>query len=304
VGRISKVIVQVDIDGKQGTQQGSKALTALDSNNQEIKGLTFDPPTVQVSVPIKLLLNYKTVAVRAPVVGQPAPGYRVSAINLDPTNVTVCCSPTLLDPLKTVNAEPVAITGTTSTVVTTTNLILPKGVELYPGQPKQITVTVDVEVMETRFQVSVATSFQGLQPGWGAIASPDKLDLTLAGTFEQSQNLNPADMRAVIDLTGKGAGTYQIKPQVIVPQGIKLDLASPDTVTVTVVAPTPSPTATSSPEPTRTTTPTREAVTTLPTAVPTRSPQPEPSTAVPTVVAPSSTATPTHTPTPQTPGAP
>lgn len=293
VVRISRLVATVDVDGKAGTQQGTKVPLALDANGQEIKGLTFDPATVEVAVPMKLLLNYKTVPVRAPLVGQPAPGYQVSSIEQDPTNVTVCCSPTVLEPVQFLNAEPVSITGTTSTLITRTNLILPANVDLYPGQPRQITVTVHVEVMETTLQVSVAPAVEGLPDGWSALPSPNKLDLTLAGTFAQLQNLSPADLKAIINVQGKGAGTYQIKPQVIVPQGIKVDLTNPDTVTVTLTEPTPTPTATPSRTPTPPPTPTREQAVFPPSPSP-RTATPEHATAVPTSpAAPTPTATPT-----------
>src|SRR5206468_7163293 len=159
--RATHVVVQVDVDGKASTQQGLKAPVALDANGQEVKGLAFDPPTVQVVVPIKLLLNYKAVPVRVPLLGQPAPGYGVSLIAIDPTNVAVCCSPNL-ETLQFLNTQPVAITGTTTSVITSTKLLLPAGVELYPGQPQQISVTVSVEAQQTTQLMSLVPTLDGL----------------------------------------------------------------------------------------------------------------------------------------------
>ena len=97
IDRVTKVVVFVDVDGKSGTQQGLRPPVALDSNGQDVKGLTFDPASVQVVVPIKLLLNYKQVPVRVQIVGQPAAGYRISSFSPDPTNVTLCCTPSALE---------------------------------------------------------------------------------------------------------------------------------------------------------------------------------------------------------------
>src|SRR5207302_2204964 len=52
VGRAAKVIVRVEIEGSAGTRQGSRAPIALDADGKEIKGLTFDPQAVQITVPI------------------------------------------------------------------------------------------------------------------------------------------------------------------------------------------------------------------------------------------------------------
>jgi YbbR domain-containing protein len=215
---------------------------------------------VQVVVPIRLLLNYRVVPVRVPVLGQPSSGYRVSSITVDPTNVTVCCSPSLLESLQFVSTDAIPITGTTSTVLTTTQLILPRGLELYPGQPAEITVTVAVEAIETTLQVSVAPSVLDLPPGFSAVVSPNKMELTLAGTFAQLQSLSPAEVKAVVSAQGLGAGTYTLTPQVTVPQGVKLELAQPNEVTVTLIAPTPVPTGTPHPTPTQSPQPSPSAV--------------------------------------------
>ena len=128
-------------------------------------------------------------------------------------------------PLKSVDfipTQPVAITGATTTVVTTTALLLPPNVQVYPGQPVAVTVTVNVEVLQTTLQLSVIPTVQGMLPAYNFVASPNKLEMTLSGTFSQLQGLSPSDVRAVIDAGGRGAGTYSLTPQITVPQGVKL----------------------------------------------------------------------------------
>lgn len=285
VDRVARVLVEVDVDDKAATQQGSKSLVAFDANGQEVTGLTFDPETVEVVVPITLLLNNRAVPVSVPVIGQPAPGYRVSTITVEPTNVTLCCSPSLLEEVEFISTEPVAITGTTSTVVTTTQLIFPPRVELYPGQPKEIKVTVSVEVLETTLRLSVAPTVEGAGGGLQAVVSPNQLQLTLAGTFAQLQGLSPTEVRAVVNLEGRGAGTYSLRPDISLPQGIKLEGMTPDEVTVVLIPPTPVPTPTATPLPataTPTAQPTAQATATLPAAT---------STAAATAAAPATTPT-------------
>jgi YbbR domain-containing protein len=250
VARISKVVANVNVDEKAGTQRGSRPPIAVDENGSEVAGVTFDPPQVQVVVPIKLLVNYKVVGVRADTRGQPAAGYRVSAITTDPNTATICCKPDVLDGIQFLDTLPVSISGATFNVITRTELLLPPAVELYPGQTKTISVTVNVEPLITTLQVSVAPIVEGQPEGASVIVSPDRLDLTLAGTFDQLQGLKPTDVRAFLSVEGKGPGTYEVRPQVVVPQGVKLEKAEPELVTVTLVAPTPLPTSTPTTAPT------------------------------------------------------
>jgi YbbR domain-containing protein len=249
VGRVQAVIVQVNVDGRAGTQQGSMTPMAVDGEGREVTGVTFAPEAVDVVVPIKLLLNYRTVPVSVPLEGQPAPGYRVASITMEPNNVTVCCSPNDLEDLEFLNTEPVPITGTTSTIVTSTRLVLPSNIELYPGQPNEIKVTVKVEVLTTTWQLAVAPTVEGVADNLSAVVSPNQLQLTLAGTFAQLQSLSPSDIRAIVNVQGRAAGTYSLRPQIVLPQGIKLDRLAPDEVTVTLIAPTPVPTPTATPLP-------------------------------------------------------
>jgi YbbR domain-containing protein len=284
VGRVVKVVVPVDIEGKAGTQQGSKTPVALDANGQEVKGLTFEPATVQVEVPMKLLLNGKAVAVRVPIVGQPAAGYSVSSVIITPTNVTVCCSPSEIEQITVLETQPVAITGTTTSIITSTSLILPPGVELYADQPDKISVAINVDPLQTTVRLAVAPTILGLAPGFTALVSPTQVDVTVSGTFNQLQGLSPTSIRAVVNAEGRSPGAYTVTPQVIVPPGVKLENSSPQQVTLTIIAATPVPTQTPAPVPT------------LP-ATPTRSPE-APSTATPTPTVPRPTNTPTLQPTP------
>ncbi len=295
VASISEVVVPVDVDQKAGTQQGLVEPVALDASGKKVEGVSFSPDHVQVVVPVRLLFSYKVVPVTVPILGQPAPGYIVSRVTFTPTTVTVCCSPSLLEPLGSLETRPVSITGTTSAVITTTEIVLPAGVELYPGQNRTVNVSVNVEPQLTTWQLSVPVVLEGVPPGMSAVASPNRLDLTLAGTFVDLQALKPTDVRASINLQGRDPGTYDLQPQITLPSGITLTAVTPERVTVTIIAPTPTRTTVppASPTPVPTGLPGGgTGATPTATAVPTRSPTPQTAT-------PALTVAPPLTPTPQ-----
>jgi len=283
VSRIEQVVVTVDVSGTASTQSGYKNPVPLDSACKAISGLTIEPSTVQVVVPIQLLVATKLVPVHVPVVGNPAPGYSASQINVNPKVVTICCAPSdVLEQVGSVNTNPVSISGTTSTVVTTTQLILPNGAQLYPGQSSTISVTVQISTFETSWQLSVTPSIENVAAGMTAIPSPTSLTLTLSGTLAQFQSLKPSEIKATVDATGLGSGTYQLDPLVTVPQGITLVSVDPAKVALTLIAPTPvplTPTATPTHTPTLAPTATAQAAapgspTPLPSPTPTLSPLP------------------------------
>jgi YbbR domain-containing protein len=290
VGRIASVVAPVDVQGQVSNQRGFIAPVALDGNGQVIKDLTFEPATVEVVVPITTLDTNRVVSVNPQVVGQPAPGYRPSLITAEPNIVTICCTPGELQKVEFLDTIPVSITGTTSTIITTTEVILPPNVSLYPGQSKFITVTVSVEALVTQLELSIAPEVEGLQGQNSVVLSPNQLSITLAGTFAQLQGLKPTDVRAILSLGDRGPGTYDIEPQIVVPNGVTVQGSAPRRVSVTIIAPTqvpPTPTPTA--QPTATPTPTIE-----PTATPSVSINPVPTSAV--AASPTSTALPLPSP--------
>lgn len=312
VSRISQVLVPVDIDGQTTRVQGSRTPRAVDADGRDVTGLTFEPANVQVLVPIEAYVRNKTVSVLPVVVGQPSPGYRVASLTADPNNVQICCSEEVLGPIDFLSVVAVPITGTTSTIVTTTQLVLQPGVDLLPGQPREITVTVEVEELQSTIELSLAPVAQGMPSGYSAFITPDRVDVTLQGSFNRLQQIAPADIRVVANVSGLGAGDHEVTFQTIVPEGVTLQRISADEATVTLVAPTPvPPTATPQPSPTQTTEPTPAPTITEPVVAPVATStalpvatatQPAPSrtptavlTATPTV-APTTTVTPTSEP--------
>ena len=75
----------------------------------------------------------------------------------------------------------------------------------------------------------------------------------IAGPIPDLENLEPVDVRVVVDLTGLESGTYQLQPIVeILPDRIYLQSISPESVEVVIQelpTPTVTPTITTTPQP-------------------------------------------------------
>jgi YbbR domain-containing protein len=86
----------------------------------------------------------------------------------------------------------------------------------------------------------------GLTPGLAVISSPAVVDVILSGPVPVLNALAPADVRAVVDLTGYEVGDYQFIPQInILPDRVQKVSILPATVTITItIASTPTQTGT------------------------------------------------------------
>jgi YbbR domain-containing protein len=257
VDRVQSVVAEIAIEGTQNNQAGQVKPRALDAAGREVPDLTFDPPYVRATVVVKLLVNLKTLPVHAPLDGDPAPGFRVTDISVQPTTLIVQAQPAVLQDLNVLDTAPVSIAGITRTLNTSVTVSLPPGVTLSPNQISKVSVQVAVEEMTTRMTLSARVRTQGLGPGLEAVTSPDRIEVRVTGSFEALQAIDPNSLQAVIDLNTLGPGTYDFTPLVPPPNSsTKVVERTPSTVSVTITAlatmtPVPSPSAppSSSPSP-------------------------------------------------------
>ena len=257
VARVNEVVAEVDISGRQTTQTAQVRPRALDGDGHEVAGLTYEPELVQIAVSIQLFVNLKTLPVRVAVEGDPAPGYHVTDISVAPTTLLVQGLPNDLEKLNSLDTAPVSIAGLSQTLSLAVPVVLPPGVLLSLDQPANVQVRVAVEEITTRTTLAVRVRAQGLEPGFEATLSPDQLDARISGPFEALQNIDPAQVGALVDLSGRGPGTYTLTPAVVPPLGTKLLSVTPPSLTVTITAlPTPVPTSAPTLPPLPTPTPT------------------------------------------------
>ena len=233
VAKVSVVAGSISVQGARQQVEQPIRLNALDKDGNPVGFVTLSPESVNVTVDIQHLGGFRDLAVKVIVRGQVAPGYRISNVTVDPPVVTVFGSAQAIDQspgyLETV---PISVTNAQDDVVERVPLNLPGGISML-GDPA-VQVRVQVEAIQGGLTVQRPLTEQGLAHGLEAKLSPDTLDVILTGPLPKLQALKPDDVRVVIDLGNLGPGTHQIKPQVIVPQGIVAETMLPATIQVTI----------------------------------------------------------------------
>jgi YbbR domain-containing protein len=261
VGRASEAVADVNIDHVSVGVNGAYTLRLLDDRGNDLKdlGLRPTPQSVTVQVPITQQTLYKEVGIRPNIQGQPAPGYVLDPVELNPSTTTLVGDAASLEAVNTVNTAPIDISGLSSTAVRTVALAPPQNtLLLQDGETVAVTLRVTpLQVTQTvRVQPSVTNLSNNVQLGH----TPDVVSVTIAGPAPALQNLvlNPSDFKLVVDASGKGPGTYPLDVKVQqLPTGLTLQDISPKQVEVslspapptpTPVPPTPTPTSTPVPD--------------------------------------------------------
>lgn len=252
VSQVERARVVVNLTGTRESIDQALDVQLYNDNNQVIQGLSVNPSSVLVGIPVAQQGGYRDVAVKVLVQGQVANGYLLTDLSVFPPIVTVYSSdPALVNGLPgIVETLPLDLNGASEDISTRLALELPQGISVVGEQSVQVNVGVSpIQSNLTLSQIKVEVT--GLGEGLNMQVLPFEVDVILSVPAPLLDSLLLQDIRVIVDVTGLGAGTYQIKPRVeILVADVVVESVLPNTVEV-VITPmpdyTPAPTSTPGP---------------------------------------------------------
>lgn len=245
VSQAKHIRVTLDLTNARQSIETTRPLSVQTESGSTVSGITLQPDSVKVAVPLAQQGGYRDLAVKVVTAGNPASGYSLNNVQSTPPIVTVYSEniPLIESLPGYVETMPLDLSGASSTIQTQLALNLPGGVALIGDQ----TVSVQVEIVP--IEGSLRKYYQtvevvGVGTGLKYQLSPVTVDVILTGPIPVLDSLTDEDIHIQLDLTGLIAGTYQLTPQVTVDkQGIIVQTILPGTVEVVISkATTPSPT--------------------------------------------------------------
>lgn len=245
VMRVQSLRGQMDISGATETVTRSLAISAVDENERVVTGISLNPNSITVSAPIRLLGGYRNVIVKVVTTGIVASGYRLTNYLVSPSSVIVFSSdPRLVDQLPGyVQTEPLNLSGADDDFETLLELDLPT--DIVAATDSKVLVQVSIAAIETSLTISLPIEITGLTPGLDAKIAPGTVDVILSGPVPVLNNLQPSDIRVIVNLENYQEGTHQLIPIVdFLPAEVKKVSILPATVEVTITKlPTATPTS-------------------------------------------------------------
>ncbi len=248
VDQVDTVDADLDISGANNNIEMTLTLVPRDVDAKRVSGVTLVPDKITVTQAVTLRGGYRNMVVKVMTIGQVADGYRQTNISVSPPNVMVfSADPALIDRLPGyIETELLDLTDIVDDIETLLALHLPEGVSII-GDPN-VLVQVGIATIEGSITISRNVEIIGILPELVAHASPESVEVIIYGPIPTLEILTDLDVRVVIDLTGLAPGVYQLAPDVVIlPDRIRLQVISPETVEVTIIeadtlTPTPSPT--------------------------------------------------------------
>ena len=245
VKQAARARVLVNLDDVRESIDEAFDVQILDDKNTILNGVSINPQSARVMIPISPQSGYRDLAVKVVVTGQVAAGYRLENISVFPPVITVFAEdPELVNALPgVVETQSLDLQEAKENISTRLALTLPESITIVG------TKTVQVQVAISPIQTSVTLRNQpinliGLPDGFDAQISPQTVDVIISGPLPVLDALTAQDITVSIDVTGLDLGTHQLEPKVeVFVENVLEGSILPGTVEVVLsILSTPTPT--------------------------------------------------------------
>lgn len=236
VQKVTQLVALLDISNLTSNLTRTIALHALDSRGVEVTGVSLEPAKVTVDLPVKQLGGYRNVFVKIVTTGQIAPDFYLTGIVADPPNITIYATdPEVAKNMPSfIETVPIDLNGASLSFASTAALNLPQGIQLVGDQTVSVQVGL-APVESSRQMANLVVTIENLGPGLKAVVSPQMVNAYISGPIHILNTLSEQDLQVTLDLEGKTAGTYQLAPQVRLPNNkIKFESTLPAMLEVVI----------------------------------------------------------------------
>ncbi len=175
---------------------------------------------------------------RVPVVpvveGEPAPGYEIGTVSIDPTSVDVAGPESALQRLEEATTEPVSVSGSRKTVRETVTVgVTDASLRLTASPSAKVTVEVRPRPIERRVS-QVPVHLRNAGRGLSAQAVPAAVAVAIRGPKDVVDAMRPDAIAVFVDLAGLGPGRYNLSVRVEPPPDFVVGRIEPATVRVRI----------------------------------------------------------------------
>ncbi|MBT9173800.1 MAG: CdaA regulatory protein CdaR [Syntrophomonadaceae bacterium] len=140
--KVYQVKASVDVSDTAADFRQLVEVQPLDEAGETVRGVTLNPPQIEVLVPVSK--PRREVPVRVQLEGEPARGFQIRQVNVTPETVMLQGLENELKRLAEVLTLPVSVAGATANIVKEISITVPDTVEV-TGSGKVVTVEVIIE---------------------------------------------------------------------------------------------------------------------------------------------------------------
>ncbi len=221
VAEVSLTSLRVDITEERAP------LEPRDVRDGQISRVSVNPQTARVSVDIEQREFSLEFAVTPQVTGQPAPGYNVGGIAIDPRLVIVTGPLDVLqsiDAIRGISTAEISVADARDDVVRTVELELPDGARIQGTN--DVRVTIDIAPARGEFQFRVVPQVRNVADGL-VMTQAEAIIVTLAGDVPVLDAITGSSIAVSANAEGLGAGVYRLTYEIAAPAGTTVVRSEP-----------------------------------------------------------------------------
>ena len=231
VDSVSQVTATLDVTARTTSVDQAVRLTPRNDRGLLVKRVNLEPSVIGVTIEIEQERFSRSVVVSAKIAGEPAIGYNIVSVSVNPPTVTVRGTESFITGTDSIDTQPVGISGADETVVRSVSLDIPSGAEV-TGGVGTVTVTVTIGPATSEFSFMVPITAANLEPDLRLVGALPSVTVKLIGPFPILSQVSPADISATVDLADLGAGTHSVKVDVAQLAGVSVSGVTPQDIDV------------------------------------------------------------------------
>lgn len=230
VALVEEAVADVNVQGVRVSLEQAFSLVPRDARSGNIEGVTLNPDTVEVVLPIVQREITQVFVVTPLLRGAPSDGFDISSVSVNPPFAVLTGSIEALQSVTLVATDEVDIGGATSDVARATKLRLPSDLTVVGSDV--VTVQISISPAQGEITVGVTPTVEGLDAGLRANLGTNLVEVRVAGQIPELRELSPAGVTAVVDVSGLQEGEHTVPVQVTLPPGLQVAGVEPATVLV------------------------------------------------------------------------
>lgn len=210
IDRIAKVVTELDLSNLEGNININKDLKAIDENGEMVENLTYGQDFANI---IAVVYKQKEVTIEKNLVGEIGENYRIDSAELNKSTVLIKGPKEAVDKINTIEMQDINIEKLTQTKTIPVKFTLPSDISLVSDESDySINIIVHHKTSRTfeipKSQIEVKNKSQNLN----ATINSDNIKINIVGFQDDLEKIKVENLKLIIDLSSKEAGTYQIKP--------------------------------------------------------------------------------------------
>ena len=213
VQSITSADVEVDVTGARSSFISAEKYTLTDSVGNEIPQNMLERSASSISVSVDVY-PMKEIAINADldsiITGQPADGYEVKGVEIQPATLTVAAEQELLDSIDVLHIDPISVDGATQSFSVRSEVSRLSAFKSISAGEVYVTVTVEEESVSAWVD-DVRISYVNKGEGLNLVAPQESIRVYVTGPRSAVEKLQESGFIAIADLQGLEAGEYSLQ---------------------------------------------------------------------------------------------